>query len=296
MKEVFRLPGWRDAAGCCWRCSATNATMRCCGADAQWRQERRDLWDLHVRWQEQGLQPSPVLGSPFFQMRVFQIDWLHCMDLGVACDFLGNVLTLLLKHMPGNSRMEQVRQLYLKMVEYYNRTGTQSRLDTLTLEMLAKPRQPPKLRARAGEARALVSFAREQTALHFADEDPEEATAKQAAEHLEKCYSCLSAASFDHGVLAENSRKFCVLFAALESWANAHDILRWRFKPKHHLMQELCDMSTHNPASNWTYRDEDFGGSMAAFAHRRGGKSNARVAGMNVLRKFMARHDVPAVC
>ena len=82
--------------------------------------------------------------------------------------------------------MEQARHLYLKMVEYYNRTGTESRLDTLTLGMLAKPRQPPKLRARAREARALVPFAREQTALHFADEDPEEATAKQAAEHLEK--------------------------------------------------------------------------------------------------------------
>ena len=34
--------------------------------------------------------------------------------------------------------MEQARRLYLKMVEYYNRTGTESRLDTLTLEMLAK--------------------------------------------------------------------------------------------------------------------------------------------------------------
>ena len=116
------------------------------------------------------------------------------------------------------------------------------------------------MRARAREARALVPFAREQTALHFADEDPEEATAKQAAECLEKCYCSLSAASFDHGVLAENSRKFCVLFAALESWADANEILRWRFKPKFHLTQELCEMSTHNPAANWTYRDEDFGG------------------------------------
>ena len=110
--------------------------------------------------------------------------------------------------------MEQARHLFLKMVEHYNRTGTESRLDTLTLEMLAKSRQPPKLRARAGEARALVPFAREQTVLHFADEDPEEAFAKQAAERLEECYCSLSAASFDHGVLAENSRKFCVLFAA----------------------------------------------------------------------------------
>ena len=87
VKEVFRLPGWRDAAGCCWRCSATNVTMRFCGTDAPWRQERRDLWDMHLRWREQGLQPSPVMGSPFFQTRVFQIDWLHCMDIGVACDF-----------------------------------------------------------------------------------------------------------------------------------------------------------------------------------------------------------------
>ena len=61
--------------------------MRFCGTDAPWRQERRDLWDMRLRWREQGLQPSPVMGSPFFQTRVFQIDWLHCMDIGVACDF-----------------------------------------------------------------------------------------------------------------------------------------------------------------------------------------------------------------
>ena len=104
----------------------------------------------------------------------------------------------------------------------------------------------------------LSPFAREQTALHFADEDPEEAAATQAAERLENCYCCLSAASFDHGVLAENSRKFCVLFAALESWADANEILRWRFKLKFHLTQELREMPMHSPAANWTHRDEDF--------------------------------------
>jgi hypothetical protein len=31
---------------------------------------------------------------------LFEIDWLHVMDLGVTCDFLGNCFSLFLQHYP----------------------------------------------------------------------------------------------------------------------------------------------------------------------------------------------------
>ena len=73
------------------------------------------------------------------------------------------------------------------------------------------------------------------------------------------------------------------------------DGVSWRMKPKTHLMQELCEFTTTNPSSNWCYRDEDSGGTMAAMARVRGGRGSARVVGTNLLRKFVARHPVPAI-
>ena len=102
----------------------------------------------------------------------------------------------------------------------------------------------------------------------------------------------LEPAAYDGTVLADNSRKFCVLYSALESTVGA-TCPRWRMKPKTHLMQELCEMHTHNPSSNWLYRDEDFGGSMAAFARRRGGPARPAVVSACVLMKFRARHPLP---
>ena len=181
MKDVFRLPGWQETAGCCWLCSANHTTRKQCGADAPWRAERVTHFQMLQRWRELGVAPSPLVSAPYFQMRVFQLDWLHIMDIGVGCDFLGNVFTLLLDHMPGGTKDARAQHLYLTMQEFYHRKGTDTRLDTLTVAMLGPGGKPPKLRARGAEARGLISFAREQADLHFSVDHPEEMAAKQAA-------------------------------------------------------------------------------------------------------------------
>jgi len=245
-----------------------------------------------VRWREKQVSPCTIVGAPFFKVDIFELDWLHIMDLGVCCDFLGNCFLLLLQHKPGTRKEQRVRALYLDIVEYYNRTKVESRLDSLTESMLVAPNRPPKLRAKAAEARFLVPFCKEQAARHLVDTDPEQAAAKAAAAHLHECYECLHEASFDHVHLRDNSRKFCILYAALER-VSGTTALKWRMKPKMHLMQELCEMATTNPSKTWTYRDEDFGGSIAAFARIRGGPASAKVVGTNVLQRFRARHDLP---
>jgi hypothetical protein len=58
---------------------------------------------------QSGVQTSPILEVPFFSSDVFQLDWLHVMDIGVTCDFLGNVLLLLLGHFPQPTQRERIQ-------------------------------------------------------------------------------------------------------------------------------------------------------------------------------------------
>ena len=49
-----------------------------------------------------------------------------------------------------------------------------------------------------------------------------------------------------------------------------------------------------NRLDSWTYRDEDFGGTVAKYSKRRGGKNTPLSTGRNVLMNFYAKHRVPA--
>lgn len=249
MAEVFRLPSWHERDMCCWKCTANHVTRRDCTLQAQWRRERVSHWDMLERWMRKGIQPCSIVGAPFFHVNLFVHDWLHVMDLGVTCDFLANVFHLVLRYKTGANLKERVKSLYRDIDEFYRRTGAESRLDTLTVDMLGKRGQPPKLRARGAEARGLVDFAYEQ-AQALLGTDAEEEAAKQAATHLRACYHNLHKEVFDHASMKDNSRKFCILYSALESTVPAES-KRWRLKPKFHQMQELCEESSANPAGNW---------------------------------------------
>lgn len=111
MKDVFRLPGWQGRANssCCWRCSATHETRKIVGLEAPWRGERTSHWQLLHKWRQDGIQPSPIMAVPFFTSSIFQLDWLHVMDIGVACDFFGNCFVLLLRRYAQPTVRERVQ-------------------------------------------------------------------------------------------------------------------------------------------------------------------------------------------
>ena len=292
LKDVFRFPQFNEHSGICWLCNCTPQTWRLVDEHAPWRQNRLDHWAFVDRIRAKGLEPSTLFGCPGLTTSCFKPDWLHVVDLGVACDFLGNFLLLLSRTFPGSTHKARVGAMWQHTQGWYKDCGVQNRLDNLYPTMLqGKTSIPPKLRAKAAQARGLVPYAA------FAAEEcfrggtsMEQVVATAMAQELDACYGGLSTHTFNHDKLAIHSRRFCLLAVRMEE---AHDRVSWRCKPKLHLFQELCEFHIDSPSLFWTYRDEGFGGSMAQLGRKRGGPSSPGVVSQNILVRFCAQHKLP---
>ena len=254
MKEVFHMPGWKEVAGCCWLCTAKPSDFRDASSTASWRTQRLSHWDLMARIIRQGHELSPLMSAPGVRSHCFKVDWLHAMDQGVGADFCGNLFNMLLPKMPGRSKKMRVKALHMEIKSYYAEFDVQDKLQTLTPAMIQKKAAvPPKLRAKAAEVRALISFCKIAAEKHLDDGKPAENTAKAMARHLDALYSTLSADTLQRQQkMKEHSRKFCVLYSAMEQ--KYTDTSLWKIKPKFHLMQELCEMTPGAcPSLSWTY-------------------------------------------
>jgi len=250
-----------------------------------------DHWKLIQRLIANGLIINALFGLPFFNAGlIFRIDWMHATDLGVGADFVGQLFVHLIEKMPGANIQHRLNALWHRILAGYERHVTESKLDNLTLAMLkyGKPTSP-KLKAHAAEVRGLIPIARDLVELLLDDADPIDHTVKMAMVSLSACYDCLSADHPSPNAFKDHSRRFASLFVALEQRTTTFGI-----RPKLHMFQELCEMTVGSrPAAHWTYRDEDFGGSLVALAKRRGGRTIPKTIGCRVLSKFMARHKLP---
>ena len=292
LSEVLKVPQWNVKSGCCFKCNVKVDEIRVFHRDAEWRKPRNrlDHWGFVQRLLSEGLAISNLFACPGFTVDCIAIDWLHCVDLGVCADFLGNLFWMLLPYQDGANVKERVSSLFLKIQDYYRANKVDNKLNNLTELMIRKSASAsPKLRASASEARALVGFAVQEARASLDPEDPIQEAAIQAAVRLAACYQQLSRDSFSQQQLEEDSTAFCLLYGALEANAVAQDLNLWRVKPKFHVFQELC-LLPNIPSLNWTYRDEDFGGYLAGSSRRRGGKNTASSTGESVLHRFRAKY------
>ena len=154
--------------------------------------------------------------------------------------------------------------------------------------MLKQPKKGPELRGNASQIRGLVPCAADLCAC-FPDEEPFK-TAAAAAALLAQVYSNLSHNSFNANDMSVSMRKFMALYVALEQHSDNKKL--WRFKPKFHLAMHLVE-SGSNPADFWNYRDEDFGGAVAALSRRRGGKNSPLATARRMLNCYCVKHKVP---
>ena len=292
-KDIWRFPQFNEVRGICWLCSATPASYKDTTSTAQWRSERLDHWACLRRLQRNGLRPCPLMGLPYFDTALIcRIDWLHAMDLGVAADFVGQLLVYLLPLAVGRTRREQLQDLWCHIDAGYMRHPTSSRIDALTESMLNLSGNAPKLKVHAAECRGLVPVATGMAVHFLSAANTEGQTVLHCARALSACYDALShTAEGAQQAMASASRRFCTLYVALERTTPPFHV-----RPKLHMCQELLEMQPGTcPAKHWTYRDEDFGGSMAHLFRPRGGQRHEGTTGFQVLRKFCARHCVPAL-
>ena len=241
--------------------------------------------------QSQGKVISSIFSAPGISLDTFKLDWLHIADLGVAADWLGQSFEHMLTKIEGRTKDARVKELWRRIQHYYKNT-TISKLDNLTSNMIkATGARTAKLKAHAAESRGLVPIALQLAKDILSEDDPLDAAVLQVTQELASCYECLSAGA-DQSTLADHSRRFCTLWVTLEAM---HD--RFGIKPKMHLFQELCEQSgPTRPSAHWTYRDEDFGGSIVGLARHRGGPKTPGATGHRVLMNFCARYPFPVVC
>ena len=150
-------------------------------------------------------------------------------------------------------------------------TSATRRLDTLTAAMLSSSARVPKLKCCAAESRAMVPIASDDVRAHLNRGDPNESTILLAMTELHSCYQCLSTGQ--GASLPEHSRRFASLYVALET-AGVEPSL---------FFQELAEMDGCQPALSWTYRDEEFGGTVfagVAEVRRAASSSSLDVSGM----------------
>ena len=106
----------------------------------------------------------------------------------------------------------------------------------------------------------------------------------RAARLLSSLYNVLSK---EHNVPAKQlCRDFSILLLALHrGWPE-----QFSFKPKVHMMIELLEYGTPGarPSAVWTYRDEEFGGSLKKLAQASGGPMTPSAVGRRVLLRFCA--------
>ena len=252
--------------------------------------------DFLIRQRRQGKKISPLFGIPGFSLKIFRRDWLHIVDQGIGADFIGNCFKKLLAFMPGSNKKQRRLALWDRIRAYYDGNDVRDRMVGLKNWGIQAPKKPPKLKASAAAARALIPFCYEQCQISLDPANPGHEAIINAARHLNECYRCLSTDAVDWRTrLERESRGFAVQYAALQDFHAGAKPRVWVVKPKMHQFLEMCSGSS-KPNMSWTYRDEDFGGTIAQLCRIKGGCwKQVLLYTKKMLLLFKTKHRVPRI-
>ena len=261
--------------------------------DAEWRSNRLSHHDFIAQQLRRGKRISPLFLIPGVTTRTVRRDWLHICDQGITADALGNAFKLFVSKMDARTQDERVKLLYARILHWYASNPTvQDKLIGLKWGGIQQQKSPPKLRGSAATVRSLVPFAF-QTATDLLDPtDALEGTVIHLLASLNNCYKCLKPEDFNHDVLKSCSSKVAMHWEALHLMHGGRS--EWKPKPKLHHFLELAEEGSQ-PNLCWTYRDEDYGGSIAQLARMRGRWRSVWTYSLKVLDLFRIGNPVPRV-
>ena len=104
-----------------------------------------------------------------------------------------------------------------------------------------------------------------------------------------RCEALSDTAMFRKEFMLESSRSSALQYEALRD--NAQDP-NWRIKPKMHLFLEMCSEDCR-PNLFWTYRDEDFGGSIGHQSKMKGSWKRTSAYMQHALELFALKNREP---
>ncbi len=207
---------------------------------------------------------------------------------------------------------------FVRIEAEYRARDVGDRLQNITPKMIKQDKKAPKLRCSGAQCRALIPICLDLAKEFLDPAKPVEEAALAGMINLDQCYRALSSGSiFCNDLLRTCSVDFALQYVALDKahpgtlelevlitiyclrllarrefeallhiWCSisfSAGIKLWKIKPKLHLFLELCSVETTKPSLCWNYRDEDFGGSVARLARRRGGLLSARAFSQNLI-------------
>jgi hypothetical protein len=115
MKQAFGLRGWKDAAGCCYKCLANTTTHPFTDASlyASWRMTLLTTMLFLQKAMANGDYIPSVFDWPGFLLEFFHPDFMHCVCLGIVQLVLGNIYFELFESLGGvlNNPNDQIGQL-----------------------------------------------------------------------------------------------------------------------------------------------------------------------------------------
>ena len=170
---------------------------------------------------------------PGLQIDCFVIDWLHACDLGVAQDFLGNLIYFLLDRFPGASKDKRLSSVFRSMQSFYRRSSVDNRHDTLTMGM---PRKTGKKQAKS--QLPSLEHLLEKPGLSDHGAWKLQRHCWTSPTHLKTSFSMIECSPLSRDLwnpqeLATAGQRFLLLYVSLSD--SDPEGMFWRLKHKHHL-------------------------------------------------------------
>ena len=261
--NTFNLSGWSGTDNICYRCYASKETSRDCTSSAVWRSQRKTTMDHFADCITEGKQISALFSAPGLQIGLLCYRLAACLWPGSCPRFSWEFDFSLLDRFPVASKDKRLSSVFRSMQSFYRRYSVDNRLDTLTMGMLRKTdkkqtkSQLPSLEHLLEKPEALLDKS-----------NTFENTIFQATLPMNACYSLLSRDLWNPQELATAGQRFLLLYVSLwqRSWRNVLGGSN-QAPPLPGAMWIWWVLPL-----NWTYRDEDMGGTVAAISRRRGGE------------------------
>ena len=265
---MFQTPKWNEIGRMCWLCMAVGENgsplqYTCTGSDAPWR-PTRVTHQAYLAWLRSNDLEIPAWFRHIkgLQIICLMIDILHSTDLGVFAHVIGNIFWECIKrHIWGPNIKANIAGIQRELKLYYTALRIKNRFTgKLTEDMIRTSKGWPILKCKGAPIRAMDRFALQLAEAHL---DHRHVLLCKMMVRFNEIVSqqpmFLDAdAKREIGLLGV---RFCDLYGAMSVNASERREKLWKFPPKLHAFEHLCEWQAvewANPRFFWTYADEDF--------------------------------------